>query len=58
VPGPVRLAGYVQLTGDVLVLLLSAAVIALPILLISVAGALVLNMMLALNHRPGRDLDV
>jgi uncharacterized membrane-anchored protein YitT (DUF2179 family) len=51
-------AGYVQLTGDVLVLLLSAAVIAPPILLLSAAGAVVLNMVLALNHRPGRYLGV
>lgn len=51
-------AGYVQLACDALVLLLSAAVVAPMILLLSVAGAVVLNMVLALNHRPGRYLGV
>lgn len=51
-------AGYVQLGCDALVLLLSAAVIPWPILLLSAAGAVVLNLVLAVNHRPGRYLGV
>ncbi len=51
-------AGYVQLACDALVLLLSAAVIAPLVLLLSVVGAVVLNAVLALNHRPGRYLGV
>lgn len=49
-------AGYVQLGCDAIVLLLSAFVIEPGILALSVAGAVVLNMVLALNHRPGRYL--
>ncbi len=52
-------AGYVLLTGDALVLLLSVAVVvAPPVLLLSVGGALVLDLVLAVNHRPGRYLGV
>lgn len=51
-------AGYVQLACDAVVLLLSAAVIAPLVLVLSAAGAVVLNMVLALNHRPGRYLGV
>ena len=51
-------AGYVQLGCDAVVLLLSAAVVAPLLLLMSVAGAVVLNMVLALNHRPGRYMGV
>ena len=51
-------AGYVQLACDAIVLLLSAAVIALPVLALSVAGAVVLGMVLAVNHRPGRYVGV
>ena len=51
-------AGYVQLACDALVLLLSAAVVAPLVLLLSVAGAVVLNVVLAVNHRPGRYLGV
>lgn len=51
-------AGYVQLGCDAVVLLLSAAVFPPLILLLSIAGAVVLNMVLALNHRPGRYLGV
>jgi uncharacterized membrane-anchored protein YitT (DUF2179 family) len=49
-------AGYVQLGCDAVVLLLSALVITPLIVLLSVAGAVVLNTVLALNHRPGRYL--
>jgi uncharacterized membrane-anchored protein YitT (DUF2179 family) len=51
-------AGYVQLGCDAVVLLLSALVITPLIVLLSVAGAVVLNLVLALNHRPGRYLGV
>jgi uncharacterized membrane-anchored protein YitT (DUF2179 family) len=51
-------AGYVQLACDAVVLLLSAFVIAPLILLLSLAGVVVLNAVLAVNHRPGRYLGV
>lgn len=51
-------AGYVQLACDALVLLLAVAVIAPSVVLLSVAGAVVLNAVLASNHRPGRYLGV
>ena len=51
-------AGYVQLGCDALVLLLSVAVVEPRILLLSVVGVVVLNMVLAVNHRPGRYLGV
>lgn len=49
-------AGYVQLACDVVVLGLSFAVVPPMTLLVSVAGAVLLNVVLALNHRPGRYL--
>jgi uncharacterized membrane-anchored protein YitT (DUF2179 family) len=51
-------AGYVQLACDAVVLLLSVLVISPLVLLLSVAGAVVLNAVLAVNHRPGRYLGV
>lgn len=51
-------AGYVQLACDAVVLLLSVLVIAPLVLLLSVAWAVVLNSVLAVNHRPGRYLGV
>lgn len=47
-------AGKVQMAADVVILTLSLAVIALPQVLLSIAGALTLNLVLAINHRPGR----
>lgn len=47
-------AGYVQLACDAVVLLLSIAVVPPVTLLVSAAGAVLLNFVLALNHRPGR----
>jgi hypothetical protein len=38
----------------VLILLLSLTIVTLPILAISVAGAVTLNLIIALNHRSGR----
>ncbi len=49
-------AGYVQLAMDVAVILASVPVVPLGIVLLSAAGAVVLNIVLALNHRPGRYL--
>ena len=49
-------AGYVQLGCDAVVLLLSVLVIPPPVVLLSVVGAVVLNLVLAANHRPGRYL--
>jgi len=49
-------AGHVQLGLDVAILAASFFVIGLPALLASVAGAVALNLVIALNHRPGRYL--
>ena len=49
-------AGYVQLGLDLLVILASFAVVAPPVVLLSAAGAVVLNLVLAMNHKPGRYL--
>jgi uncharacterized membrane-anchored protein YitT (DUF2179 family) len=47
-------AGWVQLLLDGLTVALGVLVAPLPIVLLSVAGAVVLNLVLAMNHRPGR----
>ncbi|MGA1836519.1 YitT family protein [Herbiconiux sp. 11R-BC] len=47
-------AGYVQMALDVAVVLASFAVVPPLVVLLSAAGAVVLNLVLALNHRPGR----
>ncbi len=47
-------AGYVQLAFDVVILTLSLPVIELSAAAISIVGAVVLNVSLAINHRPGR----
>ena len=49
-------AGYVQMALDVAVVLAGFAVAAPGIVLLSDVGAAVLNLVLALNHRPGRYL--
>ncbi|WP_331272024.1 YitT family protein [Motilibacter aurantiacus] len=49
-------AGYVQLGLDTAVLALSALALPAGTVLLSVAGAVVLNVVLAMNHRPGRYL--
>ena len=49
-------AGYVQLVFDVSIISLSLFVVTPATVLLSAAGAGVLNMVLALNHRPGRYL--
>ncbi|GAA2002534.1 YitT family protein [Nakamurella flavida] len=50
-------AGYVQMALDVVVVLTALAVVPPGNVLISAAGAIVLNLVLALNHRPGRYQD-
>jgi uncharacterized membrane-anchored protein YitT (DUF2179 family) len=47
-------AGYVQMALDVTVVLVSFAVVSPWVVLVSALGAAVLNVVLALNHRPGR----
>ncbi|MDT9595282.1 YitT family protein [Nocardioides zeae] len=47
-------AGYVQMGLDVVVVLSAAAVTSLSMVLLSAVGAALLNLVLALNHRPGR----
>lgn len=49
-------AGYVQMALDVCVILVSLTVVAPWIVLLSAGGAVVMNLTLALNHRPGRYL--
>lgn len=49
-------AGLVQLALDAMILLASLAVIPLRAWLLSLAGTAVLNLSLAINHRPGRYL--
>lgn len=47
-------AGKLQMVVDSCVVLASLFVVSLPMLAASVAGALILNLIIALNHRPGR----
>ena len=47
-------AGYVQMSLDVVVVLSALMVVPATHVLISASGAVLLNLVLALNHRPGR----
>ena len=49
-------AGKLQMVVDVVVLLASLAWVQWPVLIGSIAGALVLNAIIAMNHRPNRYL--
>lgn len=49
-------AGYVQMTLDIVVVVSALAVVPVTNVLVSAAGAILLNLVLALNHRPGRYL--
>lgn len=49
-------AGRVQLCFDGAIVLLSLLVVPWPVVLVSAAGAVVLNLVLVMNHRPGRYL--
>ena len=47
-------AGKLQMAIDTCVVLASLFVVSWPMLLASIAGALILNLIIAMNHRPGR----
>ena len=47
-------AGKFQMGVDAVIVLASLFVVSLPMLLASVAGAFLLNLIIAMNHRPGR----
>ncbi len=47
-------AGKLQMAVDTCVVLASLFVVRVPMLLASVAGAVILNLIIAMNHRPGR----
>jgi len=49
-------AGYVQMVLDVAIVLAALALVSPLMVLLSAAGATLLNLILALNHRPGRYL--
>ena len=49
-------AGYVQMGFDAVIVLSSVFVVPLPLLALSFAGAVVMNLVIALNHRPHRYL--
>ncbi len=51
-------AGYVQLGIDCTILLASLAVLPPQNLALSLLGAVVVNLILAINHRPGRYLGM
>lgn len=46
--------GWTMMVFDVVIILLALLVVPWPNVLLSAAGAVVLNLVLALNHRPGR----
>ncbi|MBA2814103.1 YitT family protein [Candidatus Pantoea persica] len=47
-------AGKLQMAIDTCVVLASLFVVSMPMLLASIAGAVILNLIIAMNHRPGR----
>lgn len=47
-------AGKLQMAVDVVVMLASLYVVSVPALIVSIAGAVVLNLIIAMNHRPHR----
>ncbi|WP_279025075.1 YitT family protein [Gibbsiella quercinecans] len=47
-------AGKLQMGVDVVIVLASLFVVSIPMLIASILGALVLNLIIAMNHRPGR----
>ena len=49
-------AGYVQLAVDLVILLIAFLTLPFDKVLLSILGAVVLNLIIALNHRPGRYL--
>lgn len=49
-------AGKLMMAVDVAILLASLLVVSLPLLLASICGAVLLNLIIAMNHRPNRYL--
>ena len=49
-------AGYVQLALDATIIAASLSIVSPPVVALSATGAVVLNLVLAFNHRPGRYL--
>ncbi|WP_348753381.1 YitT family protein [uncultured Aquincola sp.] len=49
-------AGHVQMAIDLLIILASTALVPWPSIVASVGGAVVLNLLIAMNHRPDRYL--
>ena len=47
-------AGKFQLAVDLSILAIGFFIVSLPILLLSVAGAVTMNVVIAINHKPGR----
>ncbi|WP_232531715.1 YitT family protein [Microbacterium halophytorum] len=47
-------AGYVMMVGDACVVLASLAIAPWPVVLASALGIVVMNLIIAVNHRPGR----
>lgn len=47
-------AGKLQMAVDCAVVMASLFVVSLPVLLASIGGAVVMNLLIAMNHRPGR----
>ncbi|PWC21701.1 hypothetical protein DDT52_05110 [Brenneria roseae subsp. roseae] len=47
-------AGKLQMGVDVVIVLASLFVVSIPMLIASILGATVLNLIIAMNHRPGR----
>lgn len=47
-------AGYVMMVGDACVVLASFAIAPWPVVLASALGIVVMNLIIAVNHRPGR----
>lgn len=50
-------AGNFQMIVDIIVILISLFVVSLPTLIISIIGAVILNLIIAVNHKPGRYLS-
>ncbi|OSN01640.1 MULTISPECIES: YitT family protein [Lonsdalea] len=47
-------AGKFQMVVDVIIVLASLFVVSIPMLVASIMGATILNLIIAMNHRPGR----
>lgn len=47
-------AGKLQMGVDIVIVLASLFVVSIPMLIASVLGATILNLIIAMNHRPGR----